>query len=898
MSVPTAPIISNAPRATPNALEYYWYTPANDGGSPILGYQFTLNPGPIVCNIPLGPVNRYKITGLSNAVTYTTTIAASTINGYGTTAPFREFQPGSPPTQPPSTTTITVAGVSNILLSWTPPITTPDATIFWYVIKSESSNPSDPVLKYTADGQTQSNYFIENLNINSTYYFTVSAVNCPGYSPRLSTSTILLADPFTPSLLSGLNLWLDGSDPLGTGTAPTGGTSITTWSDKSGSGNTATSAGTTPTYNSTSNAIVFGGAGHYNTNYSASLSNESLFIVYNKATASVEQPALLGPSANGGRFFTPRNTNNRLEGSVYNVAFGTIGPTNSIGLNSTIISELITTSGTQTSFVTGGSQGTSVAVTYTAGITSKVGVAFTAGAPNATNYFTGSIYEINGYTTSLTPYDRQKVEGYLAWKWSIQSNLPTSHPFRTAAPFSNSVFTPTNFSSLQIWYDGTDPLGTGILPANGDSITTWSDKSGTSTNATTSGTAATYDLSTRSLYFSGTTSAYTTSYSASLANETAFIVARLSTSATGEPGFLGSATGGRSVSFKCDTNQFVNSSRNVGFGSVTTSGTLVRNIVTVGAYTNTANTNIVYLDGGRATGTTVSLSYTAGLTTNIIGNFTNIYEAISYNRALSTGDRQTVEGYLAWKWGSQWTLPQTHPYKYNNPASLGPFTSPVTTNLQVYLTPNTYAGSGTTWDNIQNATDATLVNTPTYNIQNGFTFNGTTQAATLPDATGVTDFTTSDNYTIEIWFNAAASQATTSPDNAIVEKWDGAAGGYPYVCRWVPTGAQVKFAVYNGTTAQDVTMSTSAEIWIQAVGVFNHTSDLLSGYINGQFVTSTALTITGTIANSSLLNLARRGGATSVPFTGSIGNLRIYNTALTESQILQNFQADRGRYGI
>jgi hypothetical protein len=193
MSVPTAPIIRNAPRASPNTLEYYWYTPANDGGSPILGYQFVLNPGSITCNTPVGPINYYKITGLTNAQLYDTTIAASTVNGYGTIASFRPFQPGSKPPLGPSTTVVTISGTSSATLSWTPPRNyppDPDATIFWYTITSTSTNPADPVHRISADGLTQSNYFIPGLNPDSQYTFRISAVNCPGYSPKVSTTLV------------------------------------------------------------------------------------------------------------------------------------------------------------------------------------------------------------------------------------------------------------------------------------------------------------------------------------------------------------------------------------------------------------------------------------------------------------------------------------------------------------------------------------------------------------------------------------------------------------------------------------------------------------------------------------------------------------------------------------
>jgi hypothetical protein len=35
---------------------------------------------------------------------------------------------------------------------------------------------------------------------------------------------------------------------------------------------------------------------------------------------------------------------------------------------------------------------------------------------------------------SLTTADRQKLEGYLAWKWGLEANLPAGHPYKAAAP--------------------------------------------------------------------------------------------------------------------------------------------------------------------------------------------------------------------------------------------------------------------------------------------------------------------------------------------------------------------------------------------------------------------------------------------------------------------------------
>ena len=73
--------------------------------------------------------------------------------------------------------------------------------------------------------------------------------------------------------------------------------------------------------------------------------------------------------------------------------------------------------------------------------------------------------------------------------------------------------------------------------------------------------------------------------------------------------------------------------------------------------------------------------------------------------------------------------------------------------------------------------------------------------------------------------------------------------------------------------------------------------------MNGVFNSSASLlNISGTTNNSSTLELGRRaaiGGTSGFNyFTGSIGLLRIYSGALTAAQILQNFNADRGKFGL
>ena len=37
--------------------------------------------------------------------------------------------------------------------------------------------------------------------------------------------------------------------------------------------------------------------------------------------------------------------------------------------------------------------------------------------------------------STMSPADRQKLEGYLAWKWNLVGNLPADHPYKTQPPF-------------------------------------------------------------------------------------------------------------------------------------------------------------------------------------------------------------------------------------------------------------------------------------------------------------------------------------------------------------------------------------------------------------------------------------------------------------------------------
>jgi hypothetical protein len=95
------------------------------------------------------------------------------------------------------------------------------------------------------------------------------------------------------------------------------------------------------------------------------------------------------------------------------------------------------------------------------------------------------------------------------------------------------------------------------------------------------------------------------------------------------------------------------------------------------------------------------------------------------------------------------------------------------------------------------------------------------------------------------------------------------------------------------STSITLDQSISVNNWHHLVVTYNGTT--LSLYRNGSLV-GTPATSTGNITNTSKsLTLGVRGGNY---FGGRISNTKIYNRELTVSEIQQNFNALRGRFGI
>jgi len=201
--------------------------------------------------------------------------------------------------------------------------------------------------------------------------------------------------------------------------------------------------------------------------------------------------------------------------------------------------------------------------------------------------------------------------------------------------------------------------------------------------------------------------------------------------------------------------------------------------------------------------------------------------------------------------------------------------------------PASYSGSGTTWTDLSgNGNDQTLVGAPTYTAgaPSYFSFNGINQYST-----GSTTVLGVNTYTKMVWFQIDAAN-----DNNIVSSDTG--GHYMYFNNsstlWAGNANQPP---YSGGGAFGSSTSFSTGTWYCATVVFSNPQIYL--YVNGvQDAFDPTYTSSGRSGDGSV-NLACFGPGGNL-LTGKIAEVFCYVSALSASEVLQNFDATRSRYGL
>jgi len=175
-----------------------------------------------------------------------------------------------------------------------------------------------------------------------------------------------------------------------------------------------------------------------------------------------------------------------------------------------------------------------------------------------------------------------------------------------------------------------------------------------------------------------------------------------------------------------------------------------------------------------------------------------------------------------------------------------------------------------------------------------FTFNGINSQVSIPDNALIEPGTGS--WTIEVWLNNSGSSGT------VLGKYNNGGNGanISYALRLVGANA-IRADFSNGSTAQVTDNYTfAANNWVQMVYVWDKTNNNIYTYSNGVLKQTKAIAISGGILNATtnLFLGSYNGGEYSQYFTGKMGIVRLYKKALSATEVLKNYDANKAIYGI
>jgi len=197
-----------------------------------------------------------------------------------------------------------------------------------------------------------------------------------------------------------------------------------------------------------------------------------------------------------------------------------------------------------------------------------------------------------------------------------------------------------------------------------------------------------------------------------------------------------------------------------------------------------------------------------------------------------------------------------------------------------------YPGSGTVWTDVSgNSYVGTLTNGVSYssNNQGVMTFDGVDDRVNV-----VNNISALSNLTIEIFLNTSVVDGT---QNIFLDQ---------FLSLRYEISPTNKFNIHLGNgsawayTSLPSSTTVVANTWYQTAWTWNGSTATM--YVNG--VAENSLSSAAASSGSGNITLGQHTPDTSYAWAGNMGSVKIYNVSLTAAQVSQNFNAQRGRYGI
>jgi hypothetical protein len=205
--------------------------------------------------------------------------------------------------------------------------------------------------------------------------------------------------------------------------------------------------------------------------------------------------------------------------------------------------------------------------------------------------------------------------------------------------------------------------------------------------------------------------------------------------------------------------------------------------------------------------------------------------------------------------------------------------------------PASYPGSGTTWTDLSgNNNTGELVNGPTYSSNNGgyIILDGNNDYINVPDNSTLNSNVT----TVSVWFQYST---VNNYYGALISKADPAGtfnGWNIYIFNNI-INAQIKGNPAT-TDIPGTTISTNTWYNVTLVSVSGGTSSL---YLNNSLLNSRS-TVSYTVTTSQPLRFARAVDTFWSYFGGNVGQIIQYNRALNSTELTENYNITKTRFGL
>ncbi len=223
-----------------------------------------------------------------------------------------------------------------------------------------------------------------------------------------------------------------------------------------------------------------------------------------------------------------------------------------------------------------------------------------------------------------------------------------------------------------------------------------------------------------------------------------------------------------------------------------------------------------------------------------------------------------------------------------------------------------YSGSGTTWSDLsKSGNDGILTNGPTFNSANGgsIVFDGTNDHVSILNGSFGYSPGTTGGFSLEIWVYPTGPYTsytneppTTNLGGFIGQSYFGNTVGWGI---GMFTSGGINYWAFQtrsfGNVVQPPAVAFTNNSWYHVVGSFAR-NDFSRLYVNGELKSSvTSAGLNGVSITPITINaaIARGGRDTSVFFSGcKIPISKVYNRALSATEVLQNYNATKSRFGL